>query len=109
MNGISRSFNILVFEAHLLGKIKKCMELLDKYGTYFYIKHHKNNVGPHYHICFDFNRIMLEDDVTELFEKYVSRRVFVKENFSSTDVLVSYMLDGGTYKRKEIVSTMKLK
>lgn len=109
MNGFSRTFHILVYEAHLLGKIKKCMKLLDDSGKYFYIKHYKNGVAPHYHIIFHANVIMRETKVIELFETYVSSKALVNENFSSINDLVEYFLDHGTYKRKEIVSTMKLK
>lgn len=109
MNRFSRTFHILVFEAHLLGKIKKCMELLDESGKYFYIKHYKNCTAPHYHIIFHGNYLLREEKVVKLFETYVSSKAFVRETLSRIEDIVEYFLDHGTYKRKEIVSTMKLK
>ena len=109
MNGFSRYFHVMVFEGHLLGKMKKCMQHLDRCGKYFYIKHYKNDIDSHYHIIFESNDVTCEEKVAELFETYVARKVFVRVNRSSISDNVDYFLGHGEYDRKEIVSTMKLK
>ena len=110
MTKITRTFEILVCEAHLLGKIRKCMRLLDKSGKYFYIKHYKNDVAPHYHIFYLSNNVTTADKVRRLFESFVTTKAYVNEyRFSDKEACIDYMLGYNKYKRKEIVSTMSLK
>lgn len=109
MGRYARYFDVMVLEGHLLGKMKKCMQHLDRCGKYFYIKHYKSVIDVHYHIFFAPNDMMREEKVAELFETYVARKVFVRWNPCSISDNVDYFLGHGEYDRKEIVSTMKLK
>ena len=109
MSRYARHFDVIVLEGQLLGKMKKCMQHLDRCGKYFYIKHYKGDIDSHYHIFFESNDVMREEKVAELFETYVARKVFVQRNPASISDNVDYFLGHGEYDRKEIVSTMKLK
>ena len=109
MTRISRTYQIMVCEAHLLGKIKKCMKLLDKSGTYFYIKHYKNCVAPHYHIYYLSKNMTSAEKVRELFERFVATRLFINDMNLDRDDFMEYLLGNGEYKRKDIVSTMSLR
>ena len=109
MKNISRKFNIVIYEPHLLGNIKDLMRLLDKYGKYFYIRHTGENITPHYHIYYlsrNHTKTLL---VKELFEEYIANRVFVDTTELDRECLVEYFLCGGEYSLSDIVSTMTLK
>ena len=109
MNKKAKTFNILIYEAHLLGEMKKVMKLLKKRGKYFYIKHYKNDIVPHYHIYYESDILTTEYDVQALFSKYVASKVFEQEYIGSKMSYIEYLLGHNEYKRSDIVSTMSLK
>ena len=109
MKKFSRTFNVLIYEAHLLGKIEKVMKLLDKHGKYFYIKHYKNDVAPHYHIYYLSKNNTTEDEIVSLFENKVATRAFVQSFRGAKQGYIEYLLGYNEYKRSDIVSTMSLK
>ena len=109
MKNISRKFNIVIYEPHLLGNIKDLMRLLDKYGKYFYIRHTGENITPHYHIYFLSRNFMKTLMVKELFEEYIANRVFVDTTELDRECLVEYFLCGGEYSLSDIVSTISLR
>ena len=108
MNKKATTFNVLIYEADLLGKMKKVMKLLEKHGKYFYIKHYKNDIAPHYHIYYKSNTFTTEHDVHELFSKLVATKVFEKEYIGPKKSYIEYLLGHNEYKRSDIVSTMSL-
>ena len=104
------NFNVLIYEAHLLGKIRKCLKLLDNHGTYFYIKHYKGElVSAHYHIYYKSDVMTDVEHIKMLFLKFVATRVFVQEARMGKNPMIQYMLQNGEYKRSNITSTMSLK
>ena len=109
MTRISRTFNVLIYEAHLLGKIEKVMKLLDKHGKYFYIKHNKYDVAPHYHIYYLSNRVKTEEEVVSIFQNNVATKVFADVMRGDKQGYIEYLLGYNEYKRSDIVSTMSLK
>ena len=108
MNEKTTTFNVLIYEAHLLDKIKKVMKLLDKYGKYFYIKHYKNVIAPHYHIYYQSNIPTTENDIQIMFTELVATKIFEQEYRGSKERYVEHLLSNGEYKIRDIVSTMSL-
>ena len=108
-NNRTLTFNVLVYEKDLYGDMKKSMSRLKKHGEYFYIKHNKNDVLPHYHIYFLANYFMHTSEVRELFKLAVAKHEIVGEYKGTRKTFVEYMLLHGEYKRHNIVTTMSLK
>ncbi len=104
----NKNFQLLVYEAHLLGDIRKCLKLLDNSGKYFYINHFKDDVASHYHIYFSSNSLVDTLQIEALFLKYVSSRVFVEPARMGKYPFVMYMLQNDKYDLKDIYGTMSL-
>ena len=109
MKKFSRTFNVLIYEAHLLGEIEKVMKLLDKHGKYFYIKHYKNDVAPHYHIYYLSNRFKTEEEIVSIFENNIATKVFADVMRGDKQGFIEYLLGYNEYELSDIVSTMSLK
>lgn len=102
------NFILLIYEAHLLGDIRKCLKLLDDSGKYFYIKHFKENVVPHYHIYFSSNSFVDELQIEELFMKHVASRAYVEPAKMGKYPFITYMLQNDKYRLMDIKGTMSL-
>ena len=103
-----KNFQLVIYEAHLLGDIRKCLKLLDSSGKYFYIKHYKDTAPSHYHISFVSNSFVDELQVEALFLKYVASRVFVEPAKMGKNPFIMYMLQNDKYRIRDIKGTMSL-
>ena len=103
-----KNFILLIYEAHLLGDIRKCLKLLDDSGKYFYIKHDKNDIAPHYHIYYSSNSLVDECQVENLFMKHVASRVYIQPANMGKYPFITYMLQNDEYRMKDIKGTMSL-
>ena len=103
-----KNFLLVIYEAHLLGDIRKCLKLLDNSGKYFYIKHFKDDVPPHYHIYFSSNGFVDEIQIEALFIEHVASRVFVEPAKISKYSYITYMLRNDKYEIRDIKGTMSL-
>ena len=103
-----KNFQIVVYEAHLLGDIQKCLKLLDNSGKYFYIKHFKDDAPTHYHIYFNSNSLVDELQIESMFLKYVSSRVYVEPAKMGKYPFITYMLQNNKYRMRDIKGTMSL-
>ena len=103
-----KNFQIVVYEAHLLGDIRKCLKLLDNSGEYFYIKHFKDDTPTHYHIYFNSNSFVDELQIESMFLKYVSSRAFVEPAKMGKYPFIMYMLQNDKYRMRDIKGTMSL-
>lgn len=99
---------ITVYEADLLGDIRKCLKLLDNSGKYFYIKHYKDDVPSHYHIFYRSNSFVDEIQVESLFFEYVSSMVYVKSAKMGKYPFITYMLQNNKYRLRDIKGTLSL-
>ena len=99
---------LVIYEAHLLGDIRKCLKLLDNSGKYFYIKHFKDDAPSHYHIYFSSNGFVDEIQIEALFLKYVASRVFVEPAKMGKYPYIMYMLQNDKYKIRDIKGTLSL-
>ena len=102
-------YHVIIQEKALLANIDECLKLLDTKGKYFYIKHHKGEDTPHYHIYYSSNSAIDEFEVEYLFLDNVATRVFVKKSTIGKYPMIAYMLQNGKYSLRDIVSTMSLK
>ena len=103
-----KTFQILIYEAHLLGDIRKCLKLLDDSGKYFYIKHFKDDAVPHYHIYFSSNSFVDELQIEDLFMKHVASRIYVEPAKMGKYPFIMYMLQNDKYRLRDIKGTMSL-
>ena len=103
-----KNFQIVVYEAALLGDIRKNLKLLDNLGKYFYIKHFKDDAPTHYHIYFNSNSFDDELQIESIFLKYVSSRVSVKPAQMGKYPFIKYILQNGKYRMRDIKGTMSL-
>ena len=102
-------YHIVIQEKALLANIDECLKLLDTKGKYFYIKHHKGEIEPHYHIYYSSNSPIDEFEVEDLFIENVATRVDVAKSSIGKYPMLAYMLKNGIYSLRDIVSTMSLK
>ena len=102
------NFILLIYEAHLLGDIRKCLKLLDDSGKYFYIKHYKNITAPHYHIYFNSNSLVDTCQIEDLFMKHVASKFYVESAKMGKYPYIAYMLQNDEYRLKDIKGTMSL-
>ena len=84
------------------------MKLLDDSGKYFYIKHDKNDIAPHYHIYYSSNSLVDECQVENLFMNHVASRVNIQLANMDKYLAISYMLQKDEYIMKDIKGTMSL-
>ena len=103
-----KNFQIVLFEADLLGDIRKSLKLFDNLGKYFYIKHFKDDALTHYHIYFNSNCLVDELQIKSIFLKYVSSRVLVEPAKMGKYPFINYMLQNGKYSMRDIKGTMSL-
>ena len=104
----TKIYQLLLYEAHLLGDIKKCLKIIDRFGTYFYIKHYKDTEAAHYHFYFASENFTDELQIKTLFEKYVASRVHVEKARMDKYSMINYMLQDDKYSFKDIKATMSL-
>ena len=100
----NKVYDVLVYDAHLYGELDKCMNILAPQGKYFYIKHDKDGISPHYHIYFTFNELVRLSTVEILFQHYVCSKSFIKVATMGKYPMIQYMLQNGKYDESDIKS-----
>ena len=103
-----KNYQLVIYEADLLGDISKCLKLLDDSGKYFYIRHYKGDIVPHYHIYFSSNSFVDELQIEDLFMDYVASRCYVEPARMGKYSMIAYMLQNDEYRMKDIKGTMLL-
>ena len=103
-----KNFQIVVYEAHLLGDIRKCLKLLDNSGKYFYIKHNKECSVPHYHIYYVSNDPISFYDFASMFLVNVANQAEIDIARMGKYPFITYMLQNGKYRLRDIKGTMSL-
>ena len=104
----ANNFQIVIYEAHLLGDIRKCLKLLDNSGKYFYIKHSEDDVLPHYHVYFSSNGFTDEIEIEAFFLEHIASSVFVEPAKMGKYPFITYMLQNDKYKIRDIKGTLSL-